>query len=1685
MIKRILFLFTDYKLLVVAALLLFTVFPAMAQKDGRKAVHLRHYTLYPLPNAQHWLDSVQRRGLKGDPLQVILVFDQLPDEKQKAVLAETGIELKDYLSDNAFTGVIQPLKAPLSAEKARLYAIYTVQPSWKVTVFPQPVSGSNTIELLVSCYPEIPLSALQAKVMQEGGQVRTSPLAAQHFYEITLPADKINALAGWYGIRSLSPSAHDQPLNFESTCATKTNIAHMPVANGGYGLMGDSITIGIGDNTSGMNHVDLRDRIINYNPTPYTNHGMHITGISAGAGTMNIKGQGFAPHATVVNHLYNLVWARTGTMLAAHNMTVTNNSYAAAVGNCSLEGIYDAYSQALDTMCLQYPEVIQIFAAGNEGSMNCPPYLPGFGTTTGSYQPAKNVLVVAQTDKRYNWGINSSRGPVKDGRMKPEITAVGTEVLSTRGGDQYLSSGGTSMASPQVAGGAALLQQRYKQLNSNVRPPSDLIKLLLMNGAMDIGNPGPDYTFGFGMMDINRSLQMLNNIRYSRNNIANGAQQTMTVNVPANTAQLKVMLYWHEAAASVLATKQLINDLDLEVLDPSGNTVLPLILNPDPQHVDDVAVNGVDKLNNVEQVVINNPVNGTYTVRVKGTAVVVASQSYLVAYDFIPTGVALSYPATGAMVQSNDSLRIYWDASPDTRTFTLEFSGNNGGSWTTINNAIPAAQRYYTWYPENINSANCLMRLTRNGSSQAATTGIFVTNLQPVIRLSPVQCPGYMNISWNAVPGATGYRVLRKKGPYLEFEANVTDTVYSLRGLSLDTTYYMAVQPLINGSPGYRSLGISRRPNDGTCAGSFSNGDLMVERLENPVSGRQFTSSQLSTSNALSVRIRNLDDVAATNYRVSYSMNGGAWQSQVFTNSIPPTGSLVVNISAGLNLSATGNYNFRIAVTNLALTDNVTNNDSLVKTVRHLANAPVNLATGITEDFEASAALQLVQDSLGITANDHWDFINTNDTGRLRTFVNSDITISGNRSVSMDVLQYVSSPAINYLTGTFNTATYSTAGSEVRLDFDYKMHGNSHYPDNNKVWVRGNDVSPWQPLFTYNLNGSAGVVQQAKGLSITDAFLNSGQNFSTSMQIRFGQQDTTVIAMNNYGTGITLDNIRIFTVQNDVALDSILTPASSLCNVTSAPVTVKVHNGVSQALNNIQVSYRLDNQPVVTETIASLAGKTVVNHTFLQPLNIASYGTHTLKTWVSVAGDSYPLNDTMTQLFRNLPLVADFPYLENFESNDGYWYTDGQNSTWAYGSPVTNNVQTAASGTKIWKTNLAGGYNDNERSYLYSPCFSIASLTNPMLSFSTVLDIENCGNEICDAAWMEYTTDDGNTWTKLGKKGDGYAWYTDSTDIWNKQGDYRWHVASVPLPVTSQVIRFRFVLAADPGANGEGIAVDDIHIFNRTFPIYDGVSTGPVTQSVSGTQFINFTSNNKIIAQVKPEGQSLGSTELNTYDHNTPDTASQQYYLQRSFMVNAAQQPADSVTARFYVLDRDVDSLVNARGCNTCSKPKDVYRLGISKYDDPAQANENGTLSDNISGVWTFYPKNRIKWVPYDNGYYAEVKLPSFSEIWFNDGGPGGNLSLPNYSIGKNALLTIFPNPNIDGQLHIVWSTAMQRSIDVTFTDVMGKVVYRRTIDSLNGKNSTVLNMNGIAAGVYFLKCRIGDTNFTQKVLFR
>ncbi|HVG11980.1 MAG TPA: S8 family serine peptidase, partial [Flavisolibacter sp.] len=314
------------------------------------------------------------------------------------------------------------------------------------------------------------------------------------------------------------------------------------VLNGGRGLLGEGVVIGVGDNATILGNVDFSGRILSSGVNDIAPHGIHVSGTATGAGIINQGARGYAPRAKIASEYFSNVLFNSPRLIQDYNMVVTNNSYGNYIG-CGTFGVYETTANLVDQMAFDYPNLLNVFASGNSGTAGCYPFPTGFHNVLGGYQSSKNALIVGNTTDSGLIYHASSKGPVEDGRIKPEVTAMGTQVFSNGAFNSYYTNTGTSMASPAVAGGSALLYQRYRQLSGGVDPESALVKALICNGATDRGNKGPDYSYGFGWMNLQRSVDMLENARFFQGTSTNGSVTINNITVPPNTAQLKIMLY--------------------------------------------------------------------------------------------------------------------------------------------------------------------------------------------------------------------------------------------------------------------------------------------------------------------------------------------------------------------------------------------------------------------------------------------------------------------------------------------------------------------------------------------------------------------------------------------------------------------------------------------------------------------------------------------------------------------------------------------------------------------------------------------------------------------------------------------------------------------------------------------------------------------------------------------------------------------------------------------------------------------------------------------------------------------------------------------------------------------------------------------------------------------------------------
>ncbi|TLV00527.1 S8 family serine peptidase [Dyadobacter luticola] len=1618
-----------------------------------------------------------RLAAQGQKSFVIIQFESIPTAEEKRQLKSEGIELLEYIPNNAYTATVtgQDFQNSLARTKGR--AIIELSPEQKM----QPglangrmpahaIKAPGTLDVWISYPASIGFEEIRDSLKAQGFELLSEQYKMHQILALRIPQTRLKELAGKRFIQYVQAIPPDnKAFNNKTTSNARANLlsSSMPA---GRNLSGEGVVVGVGDDSNPLQHVDFNGRMINRAAIEAGVHGVHVMGTLAGAGIMNERYTGFAPKATYVAQSFSNILAYAPEYSRDFGMVVTNNSYGGDINTCETFGVYDLYAYILDRQAFQLPYLQHVFAAGNSGAVNCSPYPAGFANILSGYQTAKNVMCVGNTSEVAAIASTSSRGPLRDGRIKPEITAQGTSVMSTIPVNLYGSGSGTSMSSPAVAGGLTLLYQRYRQLHGNANPKNGLMKALVLNGAVDKGNEGPDYRYGFGWLNLLRPLKMLESNSYVNDSLAHQQTKEISIPIPPNTAQLKVMLYWNDPAGAILSAQNLVHDLDLKVVTPNSTTVLPRLLDPTPSNVNNVATTGVDNINNIEQVVINNPGEGNYKISVKGSSVAQNPlQEYFIVYDIIPNSLELTYPVGNERLREGDAQYIHWDAFGNTTsTFTVQLSLNAGGSWSTLGNNLAAGTRQMLWtVAAGTITDNARVRVIQNSTGEQRVSGDFTIVGIPTLTLSSLQCEGYISLDWTAVSGATDYEVMILKGTEMVSAGTTNSTNFVLSGLSKDSTYICSVRARLNGHPGRRAVSISRKPDSGTCQGNISNKDYKIESILTPASsGRVGTSTALGNPVFVKIRIKNLDDVDLNEpLDVGYELNGTAIPVETITPFIEKGKTYDHTFSVGANLSSPGTYTFKVYIHHQ--NDVVSANDTLTKTFRQLPNDQIALP--FLDDLEYLTSQSVTTTQIGLQGDGRYDFSASSDAGRVRSFVNSGLAYSGQKALTLDANRYNSGGNTSYLDATFNLSAYDIENADVRLNFRYKNHGQKANA-NNKVWIRGKDTDPW--IEAYDLFANQNLPQDGyktpRGIELSNLLSASNKNFSSSFQVRFGQWGKMITADYATGAGYSFDDIEIYTVVNDIQMLALVSPVPESCGLGfQEPVTIRIRNSSSQTVTNIPVVFSV-NGVEVQEVIPSIERRTTIDYTFNGKATFTTFGEQHVNAWVALPSDGYHDNDTVSVLVNNAPVVTTFPYLEDFEANNGYWFPKGVNSSWAYGTPVSATVNTAASGKKIWKTNLSGGHNDREESYLYSPCFTVNELQNPTLSFSVSLDLEVCDPTPCDYVFVEYSGD-GGAWTRLGSEGEGFNWYNrtySGKGAWSVNDNTRWHVATIGLPTGFTNLKIRFGLISDGFTHGEGIGLDDIHIYNKVSNIYDGPTmAAPVTQTVSpGQGWVNFLQNNQLIASVNPKTQNPGNTDVQAFINTSGiRNANSQYYLDRNVTIKpVTYNLLDSALVRLYFLDAENEALLKATGCAACGKPANAYELGVAKFQGKDQSKEDGLTTNDTDGTWLFYAPSQIRIVPYDKGYYAELKVKDFSEFWLAKGILGTSSALPVNLVSFDARKKVGEGSGQDVLLD--WVTSSEENFDHFEIEIAaGNDAYRQglftTLTQIDGKGG--LNKNG------------------------
>ncbi len=1532
---------------------------------------------------------------------LVIQFDAIPSEAEKQALKKEGITLLQYIPAKSY---VCEIALPLSADVLKNHnarAIIVPGASQKTDPFLiNRLDKNGEEEVLVAFYSSVNYDNSIDQLRTHGFAILSSEFKGYNLVKLRITLSRLEELAAFPFIQYIEKAPPlPTPLNLTSRNNARANLLQTNLP-GGYNLTGEGVIVGVSEITgSPQPHIDFADRLL-AGSSLGGYHSTHVNGTLGGAGLVNELYKGYAPKVGLYSTV--IIGSMAPLVNQTNGMVLTTNSYATG-GPCANYGA-SALQTLYDQQAIGFPSLQAVFAGGNSGLMPCSRYPVGFNTIEGAQTSGKSTIAVGNILADGQLNTESSKGPTSDGRIKPDVVATGTNIISTTPGNSYGANTGTSMASPAVAGGLALMYQRYKQLHNEQNPPSALMKAILCNTAVDAGNAGPDFSYGFGMMNVYRAIKAIDGNQYFLDSVTNASTKTRSISVES-AAQLKIVLYWQDPAASLMSSNLLVNDLDLTVTGPSGIIHMPYRLDTNAVNVANPATRGEDHVNNIEQVVIDFPQAGNYSINVKGTEVGQnPQQQYYVTYDLLPNDIMLTFPFGNEALVPGENITVQWDSwGADNSTFSLELSADNGATWQIINGVIPADKRQLDWQVPNTITTNALLRITRNADHKTNTSGKFTIIGTPVISLSADQCPGYISLQWNVVTGADHYEIMRVSNGEMISVDTTSTTSYTITNLSIDSLYWVTVRSVINSKPGRRAIALSRQPVDGNCTGVFYNNNLKADTLVAPLTGRKFTSTQLSAAQHIVVRIKNLDDQPANSFSVSYSVNGSSWISENVNTAIAAGATLIYSSNAVYDFSQPGQYTVQVAVKNNT-PDPDTKNDTLKYVVRYFDNLPVNLATPFIEKFEQSGNNTYNNSFPGLTGIDRFDYNRNSGLTRI-LFPLNELSDTSGRSLKFD-LPYPtgSNYSDNAIIGTYNLSSYDTATNDIGLNFTY---GAMPVPrcftciDNSQLFIRGNDTQPWIPvLFFTTVGGNSFTNKKIEGIELTDILTAAGQNFSSSFQLKLSHSSA--------GYRYLFDDITLYDASNDIALASIDSINLKSCNLGIQPIRVTIRNVSKKAASNVQVHYKINNGATVTETISSVPANSSLPYTFSTTANLTTNGFYTIEAWVSLTNDPYAGNNLKKLTFRNQPLVSSFPYIENFENSDGSFYTDGVNSSWKYGKPSATLINKAASGDAAWKTSLDGKYNNDELSYLYSPCLDYSSLQNPVVSMSLAMNIDSCVTAIlyCDHLRSQYSTD-GKTWTFFSFPGFRYNW----ANLLTGRNYYRWHVATQYLPTNPGRIQFRFLFTSNQLINYEGAAIDDFHVYDMKSPIYDTTLSGiPLSQSITaGNNWIEFLQEQKIVAAINPYGQNLGNTVVKSYVRPATPISNfhGQYFLNRTFnIITENKNLVDSIGIRLYYLDSEADSLLFAANCIKCSKPADAYRFGISQYTTDSLTEENDNIPDNINGQWSFIQNKNIKIVPYGKGYYAEFKVKDLSEFRLNSGGPDKQSYLPANLLSFSAIKT-------------------------------------------------------------------------------
>ena len=581
-----------------------------------RTIHLDSHSFDPLvdgvPNSNLFMVE---NSFKFQTGLVIIQLQSMDFNVIEKLESDYEFTILDFLSGGSFVArlpenTLQSFNQLVSDSRVRW--VGEMKPDWRVSEDIFSVSGENTIFMIPAM--DLEFGGFEQLVIDLAGYGGTDSWCGLTFCQTIVEQenmfDFIAKTANDGRILWIEKGSQLELHN--AVAAALTGVVNVE-NSATFTLDGSGEMLAIADTGLDRDHPDISGRVaavytqFGLDASPIdsnTGHGTHVTVTAIGDGTGDSSTKGIAPAADVtmyaLEHDPTGVFGRQGSIYDLL-LDAKQKTARIAINAWGLNGNFGEYtsdSRSVDQFVFDEPKVLPIFSVGDRGANGASQISPP--------STAKNVLSVGasttgtgSTTSPGSVASISSQGPTLDGRIKPDVVAPGIELCSGRaeeakspsgvacgsgnhgdGDPLYMSLSGTSQATA-VAGGIASLTREYLREQVGLASPSaSLIKAALINGATDLGSPDiPNSQEGWGELNLERTVlpadgsTILSTYFDDEKSLRSGFGLLYELNLDPSHG-IDITLVWTDEAGSANSAQnqpKLVNNLDLVLVDPSGN----------------------------------------------------------------------------------------------------------------------------------------------------------------------------------------------------------------------------------------------------------------------------------------------------------------------------------------------------------------------------------------------------------------------------------------------------------------------------------------------------------------------------------------------------------------------------------------------------------------------------------------------------------------------------------------------------------------------------------------------------------------------------------------------------------------------------------------------------------------------------------------------------------------------------------------------------------------------------------------------------------------------------------------------------------------------------------------------------------------------------------------------------------